>query len=155
MTEMTGAMTEDTLIVFGLVTLLGFFFWLVSSYRHRIQQQRIDFKSQVLARFESTEELSAFLQSESGRAFLGGGSGYISLTRVMIAVQLGVLLTAVGVGILCIAYVINQPGVFIPGILLGCGGIGFLLAASFTYWFAKHHGLLDEPARRNKEKFEP
>lgn len=152
---------DETIALLGLFTLLGWVFWLYTRARQKSLKDRVEFQTRVLSRFESSQELREFLQTRGGLVLLEAhqreGSSPVPLSRIMTAVQVGLFLCVLGIGLILVALLIGELEICIPGALLVMAGIGFFLSAAVTYWLSRRHGLLDSGGKpgRNNPQIEP
>jgi len=125
---------------------------IVEGYRRR-QQMRMaaEFHGKLLERIGSTQEFGEFLNTPGGARFLE------SLTieresgphvRILRAVQSGLVLLALGVGLFLFAGSRSLPepagdSVRLFGTVATCIGVGLLLSASASYGLSRRMGLID------------
>jgi hypothetical protein len=151
--------------VFGAVmfALFGFIKYIVEHRRwQRITKMNAEVHNKILDRFGSNEELLAYIDSPPGRRFLeatpiaqaaapvravGAPFG-----RMLLSVQVGVILLALGVGFLIIsgrAIEEVQPVLTSLAVLGFCLGVGAIASAGASYVLSRKLGLLpDEPPPR-------
>jgi hypothetical protein len=104
-----------------------------------------DLQTRILERFDSAQEFSHFLQTEGGRRFLAGLTderGWRPARRIMAAVQIGIVITALGLGLFVLANVVGNREVAWPGIMILFLGLGFLASAAASWLMSKKWGLL-------------
>lgn len=164
--------TEDVLDGIGALTVIGtvlaFFVWIVrTAVEHRrwlrLSKIQVDAHTKLLDRLTTHEDLLAYVQSSAGRRYLesapieldaGGRPSGSALTRVLWAVQAGVVLLAVGIGFSFVhAQVIPEsgPGFSIISTLCIALGVGFLASAAAAYAISLRHGLVKTEARATHE----
>ena len=109
--QFIGAFAVVAAIVFALFSFLKY----IVEYRrwHRTAKQNAEVHNKILDRFGSNEELLAYIDSPAGRRFLEATpiaqaapperSVGAPFGRILISVQLGILLVALGAGFLMIA----------------------------------------------------
>jgi hypothetical protein len=123
----------------------------------RIFRMQAETHSRLMEKFGSSEELLKYMDTEPGRRFLQAAPIPIefeqdrrlpaALARILAPLQLGVVLTLLGIGILSIRPTlsdISEP-LLIFGIVLLMPGIGLLLSAGFTWWMTARLGLMTPP----------
>jgi hypothetical protein len=149
------------LIPLGFFGMVGFIIWTVVSSRRRQEQTRLvaDFNTRLLDRIGSFKDFSDFLQTDGGAKFLENLSterGSIGPRRsILRAVQAGVVLVALGLGCLFLAWSLTAADprsheVFtILGVIVLSLGLGCLLAGGVSYRLIKTLGILDLPDRRD------
>ena len=125
---------------------------IVEGYRRR-QQMRMaaEFHGKLLERIDSTQEFGEFLNTPGGARFLE------SLTieresgphvRILRAVQSGLVLLALGVGLFLFAGSRSLPEragdtIRLFGTVATSIGVGLLLSASASYGLSRRMGLID------------
>ncbi len=146
--------------VFVAMTTLGLgVLWLVRQFiGHRrwlrVTRLQSDLNNRLLERLGSNEQLLAYLQSQPGQQLMAtpvvgeaaATSAVAPFSRILWAVQAGIVLTSAGLGLLVIrGYVVEEAGEMLMtlGVLAMSLGIGFALAALASYVLSKRLGLLD------------
>jgi len=113
-----------------------------------------DVHARLMDRFGSSEDLIRYMQSEPGRRFLEASPISVgidtpqrwpgTLSRVLGPLQLGIVLTLLGVGFLVIRNSlvdITEPRL-VFGIVALMPGLGFILSAGVTWWMSSRLGLI-------------
>jgi hypothetical protein len=144
----------DDLIPFGAFAMVSWIFYLVVDGLRRWHQQRTlgQFQAKLLDKIGTVNELGEFLGTDAGGRFLKGMTSEATSgpqARILRAVQSGVVLTALGIGLY--AY-----GWFTPTIphdainainavatILFALGVGFLASAGLSYRLSRHMGLIN------------
>ena len=151
--------------VFGAVmfALFGFIKYIVEHRRwQRITKMNAEVHNKILDRFGSNEELLAYIDSPPGRRFLEATpiapaapparSVGAPFGRMLVSVQVGVILLALGVGFLIIsgrAIEEVQPVLTSLAVLGFALGVGAIVSAGASYVLSRKLGLLpDEPPPR-------
>lgn len=144
-------------VVFVIIT--GVLLWLLRVLLEnrrwgRVFKVQTEIYNKLLDKFSTNEELLAYIRSESGKRFLDsaalpfetGAQPQISnpVARVLTPLQLGVVLTLVGGGLL---YLRNSiPDALTPLLIFGTlstmAGVGFVLSAVVAFALARHLGLM-------------
>ncbi len=143
----------------GLAPLLGFLglfalvAWIAyvaneSNRRSRRLKAVSEFQTRLLDRIGSAKEFGDILQSEGGVRLLES----LSLeepapthARIVRSTQVGVVLLALGVGLLLLHLAFpNDAGFVVTGALALSLGIGFLLSSLLAYRLSRSLGLLDQ-----------
>lgn len=152
------------LLVFILV--LSALLWMVRVFLenrrwNRVFQVQSGMQAKLLERFGSSEDLLAFLRTDEGRKALelppipvalehGIRSGS-PVGRVLLSMQVGILLTLAGVGLLRLRSSFAPPSaepLLVFGTLALMIGVGFILSAAVSYGLARHMNLLPQkPAK--------
>ena len=153
--QFLGAFAVVAAIVFALFSFLKY----VVEYRrwHRTAKQNAEVHNKILDRFGSNEELLAYIDSPAGRRFLEATpiaqaapperSVGAPFGRILISVQLGILLIALGAGFLLIAdRAIEEvrPVLTSLAVLGFCLGVGAIGSAGASYALSRKLGLLQE-----------
>lgn len=150
------------LIIFG--ALLGSFIWLVRSIVEqrrwlRVSRTQAEAHTKLLDRFASNDELLAYIQTPAGRRFLESGPlmtetepskgvGAAPLSRIIMSLQAGVVLTSLGIGFWIAQTRFPEDmgeGFFIIGTLATALGIGFAVSAGLAYLISSRFGLVAPP----------
>ncbi len=158
--QFIGAFGVVAAVVFALFSFLKY----IVEYRrwHRTAKQNAEVHNKILDRFGSNEELLAYIDSPAGRRFLEATpiaqaapperSVGAPFGRILISVQLGVLLFALGIGFWFVsgrAVEEVQPILWSLAILSSCLGIGAIGSAGASYALSRKLGLLqDRPEPR-------
>lgn len=149
--------------VFGAVVfaLFGLLKYIVEHRRwQRITKTNAEVHNKILDRFGSNEELLAYIDSPAGRRFLEATpiapaaaparSVGAPLGRILLSVQVGIILLALGVGFMVIsgrAIEEVQPVLTSLAVLGFCLGVGAIGSAAASFALSRKLGLLqDEPA---------
>jgi hypothetical protein len=127
----------------------------------RATKQQADVHNRLLERFGANDELLAYVQSPAGSQFLQGSAVVIDAapgatmaapySRILWAVQAGLVVGLAGIGILSIRnYMAPEVGpMFLTfGVLAAAIGLGFVLAAVASYVLSRRLGLIDRTADR-------
>jgi len=136
--------------------IFGWAVWViaVNIRRSRSSKQILELHSRLLDRFSGNQDLIAFLEGESGRRYFEALESDVRdpLSRVLNGIQLGVVLTLLGLALIVIRPVQADEvarnvlqTIGIPAIALG---LGFLISSAISYHLSKSWGLLDKNRRR-------
>lgn len=155
------------------VGILGAVLWLVRVFLEnrrwgRIFKMQSDVHTRLIERFGSSQELLTYMGTEAGKRFLEAAPIPVGMepdqrvpsavTRVLTPLQIGVVLTLLGIGLLSLK---NSLGVEMtaPMLLMGTvvlmPGIGFILSAGITWLLAARLGLMPDAAARMNPPFDP
>lgn len=155
-----GAFLVFVAVVVALFSLIRY----VVEYRRwaRISKVNAEVHNKILDRFGSNEELLAYIDSPAGRRFLEATpiaataapakSVGAPFGRILLSVQVGVILLALGLGFLVISWdAIEEVKPLLTSLaVLGfCLGIGSIVSGGASYVLSRKLGLLPEgqPAR--------
>jgi cyanate permease len=123
---------EDVLVPLAFFAAVVMIVWLANRRKQVQAQSLAEVRKQVLAKFESAQELAAFMDSKGGQQFLGvaehrsGGQ--------MRCLPAGLVTTMLGLAFLGLTIV--QKHFIIPAALLLAVGIGLLLSAAIAHKLA-------------------
>ena len=104
----------------------------VSRARIRRQQIQADLQAKLIDKFGSSQELVAFLQSQTGRDFVNGvqtGQMRSVRDRAANAVRVGIMFTAIGLAFLFLWPLTRTVGLAWPGIFLFLFGCAYFASA--------------------------
>jgi succinate dehydrogenase hydrophobic anchor subunit len=155
------SMFENLTIVAAISVVVYGIIWLVRTFlghRRWIRTTRLqaELNNRLLERMGSSEQLVAYLQSQAGRdltavpaeAAAAAPAIAAPFSRILWAVQAGIVLVSGGIGMLVIRRnVIEEAGeaLFTLGVLAIAIGVGFALAAAASYLLSRRLGLLEPP----------
>lgn len=141
-----------------LVIVLATLLWLTRSFLENRRWSRV-FKTQtevhthLIERFGSNAELLTYMNTESGRRFLEAAPIPIgfeqdrrvpaTLGRVLLPLQIGIVLTLLGTGLLLLRNSIREISspLLVLGVIVLMPGLGFILSAGVTWIIAARLGL--------------
>jgi len=141
-------MAPEIIIVPFIFSTFGFIVWvLVNGWQRRLQVRLLtDFNSRLLERIGSVKDFSEFLQTDGGAKFMdrvtAGGTPPDLRMAILRAVQTGIVLATLGIGLLVLAwkFTTSFPGdsqVFtVVGVIALSLGVGFLLSGGASYRLA-------------------
>lgn len=160
-------MAEDLLEGIGVFvimgSIIGFFAWLVRvvlDHRRWLRQSKtqVETHAKILDRLTSHDDLLAYIQSPAGQRFLESAPIEVdgrprptntSLSRVLLAVQAGIVLVALGAGFAVLQGRFGEAGrgfSMLSTLALALGA-GFLLSAAASYVISMRHGLIAVDAK--------
>jgi hypothetical protein len=139
-------MVQNAVILLGMLAFIGFVLGLVAAHVRAKIRHRTEVQKELIARFTSSQELAAFLNSEAGKLLLRGtkdDAGWKEPTQRPVAEQIGI---AIGWGVLVLAvglavYVVR--GLNLPSAVITAVGIALLFNALLRlawYVLAKKRG---------------
>ena len=147
--------------LFGLC-LLGSFLWLLHMFLEnrlwsRIFRLQTEVHSKLIDRFGNNQELLAYMGTEAGKRFLEAAPIPVdfnhdqqrvpnAVARVLTPLQIGVVLTLLGVGLLMLRYSVSDLAtpLLVFGIVVLMPGLGFIISAGITWYLAGRLGLMPE-----------
>lgn len=143
-------------VIFAMASLLWLVRLVLQNRRwNKIFKIQTDTYSKLLEKFSTStnEELLAYVRSDTGKRFLESASmpmvhepspqmGGI-WSRVLGSLQLGIVLTPVGIGLLSLRNRLEDPlPLLVFGTLALALGIGFIISAGFSFVLGKHLKML-------------
>ena len=153
--QFVGAFAVIAAVVFALFSFLKY----IVEYRrwHRTAKQHAEVHNKILDRFGSNEELLAYMDTPAGRRFLEATpiaqpapserSISAPFGRILISVQLGILLIALGAGFVLISDAAVEevrPMLTSLAVLGFCLGVGAIGSAGASYVLSRKLGLLQD-----------
>ncbi|HEX3569334.1 MAG TPA: hypothetical protein VHU44_00765 [Acidobacteriaceae bacterium] len=129
----------------------------------RVFRQQTEIHSKLIDRFATNQELLEYMNTESGRRFLEASPIPIDpdrsqalpggLARVMGPLQLGIVLTMLGLGLLIVEHSLHDyAGPFLlAGMVALMPGLGFIISAIVTWRLSAQLGLTPPPASENRQ----
>lgn len=144
------------IIIVGLATVL---FWILRTFsdnntRRKVLETRAGIHRDLVNRFGSGEELLAYVSSAAGREVFGPAPAEAPnpYKRILAAVQTGIVLVAVGSGLITLSQTgwygsDGRDGFAFLGILAFALGAGFLVSAFAAWKLSQRFGLVAAPAR--------
>jgi hypothetical protein len=153
--------SEGPFVVLGLwgfFTAVGWIIWVIATNVRMTKLGRAQAQMQagLLEKLGSSQELLAFVQTETGRRLLEAAPPVPEprrspTGRILTSVQAGIILTALGGAFFATsgAYFGTAASFQVLGFVGVCLGGGFLVSAAATYILSKSWGLLEEPAAKH------
>ena len=133
-------------ITLGQMALFGLVIWVVAGRMQERARWRMEMKARLLERFSSPAELREFLESEGGRRLMGSlSAGQTTAPRLLLAVQAGVVLTALGGGLV----ISGDRDLDTAGGAVVALGLGLLASALVSWVLARLWGLLPDTRGRD------
>jgi hypothetical protein len=146
----------EVIIVPALFSTIAFVVWVLvngSQRRHHLKLVT-DFNTRLIERIGSMKDFSEFLETSGGARFVDSLVVERSPTRpqdsILRAVQVGIVLLTLGVGLLVtsevVGFIDDEPLIIVGAIAMSLG-TGFLLSAIASYRLARSLGVLDRTER--------
>ena len=143
---------SDVVFFLSFFGMISWVVWVVLNGWQRRQHVKLvtDFNNRVLERLGSVKEFGEFLQSDGGDRLMQVLTAERAATgprdRILVAVQTGVVVVAVGVGLLSIGWRFtgreHESFMVITAIMLSLG-VGLMLSAGASFWVARTLGILE------------
>lgn len=140
-------------IPIAFIVLLGYITQVITEWRRQKERTRLltEFQTKLLDKMGSGAEFAAFFQSAGGERFLDT----LSLERaqpydrILRAVQSGVVLSCLALGLIYLGRVVPFDGIgfTIIGVIALSIGLGFLLSAGAAWTISRSAGLLEPQPR--------
>ncbi len=172
--EEPGPMTEfmRMLVPFlAFVVFVGALLWLIrvlvdNRRWGRIFKMQTEVHGRLIERFGSNDELLTYMGTDAGKRFLEAAPIPIdferdqrvpaALGRVLTPLQIGVVLTLLGVGLLFLRH--SLPDIAAPLLVFGTvvlmPGLGFIISAGITWVMAARLGLMPKTAAEPDDPIE-
>jgi hypothetical protein len=123
---------------------------------NRTFKQQSEVHSRLIDKFNSSQELAAYMQTEAGKRFLDASPVALGadvgmrmpnvVARVLTPLTVGIVLVLLGIGLVALRN--TEPDMNTPMLVLGTlalmPGLGFILSAGATWIVAKRLGMLPE-----------
>jgi hypothetical protein len=144
---------SQALIVLVFFGFVGFMVWLRHSSRLEKRRLQVEAQTRILDRIGTGEALTAFLQTEEGKALLRsneafGESGQSPRRHDGIRMSViglltgGVICIGIGAGFVVAAEISVDRDLFIPAGIVAGVGVGCIVAAIIHYALGKAWGML-------------
>jgi len=168
-------MSELTRQIIGATTgFLAFFsfaaivIWLTRAFLQnrrwsRVFKMQSEVHNRLIERFGTNEELLTYMGTDAGKRFLEAAPipvdfeqnqrVPVGLSRVLLPLQAGVVLTLLGIGLLWLRSSLPDiaAGLLVVGTIILMPGIGFILSAGITWLIAARFGLMQPSSPGNHE----
>jgi len=145
-----------------LLTIGGGLVWLIRTlidHRRwsRLSKIQNEVHNKLLDRFQSNQELLAYIETPAGRRFLESAPIQVEspraisapLGRILWSAQAGAVLTVLGIGLEIVASSAMEeiaPPLAAFGAVVIALGVGFIVSAALAYVLTRRFGLLNGPA---------
>ncbi len=145
--------------LFGLC-LLGSFLWLIhilleNRRWNRIFRLQTEVHSKMIDRLGNNQELLTYMGTEAGKRFLEAAPIPVdfkhdqqrmpgAVARVLTPLQIGVVLTLLGIGLLILRYSVSDLAtpLLVFGVVVLMPGLGFIISAGISWLLAGRLGLM-------------
>ena len=160
---------DDTATLLGFIAFFATLLWLIRILLENRRWTRLfrlqsEVHSKLIDRFASNQELLHYMETEPGKRFLEAAPIPVAferdqrlpggLTRVLAPLQIGIVLTLFGLGLLVLER--RLPDISGPLLVFGMvalmSGLGFIISAIVTWQISERLGLMlptGQPARRS------
>ncbi|HEU5022340.1 MAG TPA: hypothetical protein VFT60_10625 [Bryobacteraceae bacterium] len=162
--DMWNRFVENLAIFAGFAMAIGLLTWLIRTfidYRRwsRLSKVQAEVHTRLLDRFNTNEELMAYIATPAGARFLSSApialdsrSMSAPLGRILLSLQAGLVLAAAGVGLMLASQSVSEIEAAEPLHILGlisiALGVGFAVSAAASFMISRKLGLLEPPPRQ-------
>jgi len=127
----------------------------------RIFKLQTDVHGRLIERFGTSQEVLTYMATDAGKRFLEAtpiAVGFETqqpvpspVARVLTPLQIGVVMTLLGLGLLYLRHSIPDGGgaLLVVGTVVLMPGLGFIISAGITWVLARHLGLMPDRGGRN------
>ena len=157
----------QALILLVIFSFVGFMIWL--RHKDRFEQRRLQVEAQtrILDRIGPGEALTAFLQTEEGRALLKSHESpgeretpnrlrHDGIRMSIIGLLTGgVVCLGIALGFLVASHAIVEEDFLVPAAIVGGVGVGCMLAAVIHYALGRAWGILGSGGDRDRSRSRP
>jgi hypothetical protein len=139
----------DILVPGSLFFMIGWIVWVLFSSirRYKIAKFQADVQALLLQRFDSSQNLLAYVETPAGRQFVQGltTERITPYERILSSTQAAIIITAFGAALLILRSKLpfSDEAFTIFGTLGIALGIGFGVAAAASYFLSRSFGLFD------------
>jgi len=129
----------------------------------RIFKMQSDVHGKLIERFNSNQDLAAYMQTEAGRKFLEAAPIPVefeqrqrmpsAVARILTPLQAGIVMVLLGIGLLLLRHAgpdMDTPMLFFGTVVL-MPGIGFIISAGVSWFLAARLGLMPESAQNRPD----
>lgn len=142
--------------------VLGALLWLIhvlleNRRWNRIFKLQSDVHGKLIERFATSQEVLTYMSTEAGKRFLEATPIAVGferaqpvpspVARVLTPMQIGIVMMMLGIGLVSLRNSIPDAAapLLALGIVVLMPGLGFIISAGFTWWMARHFGLMQDP----------
>lgn len=142
--------------------VLGALLWLIhvlleNRRWNRIFKLQSDVHGKLIERFATSQEVLTYMSTEAGKRFLEATPIAVGferaqpvpspVARVLTPMQIGIVMMMLGIGLISLRNSIPEAAapLLALGIVVLMPGLGFIISAGFTWWMARHFGLMQDP----------
>src|SRR5579863_3004487 len=145
--------------------LLGALLWLTHVLLEnrrwgKIFKLQTDVHGKLIERFGTSQEVLTYMSTDAGKRFLEAAPIAVGferqapvpspVARVLTPLQIGVVMTLLGIGLLSLRHSVADGGgaLLVIGTVVLMPGLGFIISAGITWALARHLGLMPESGAR-------
>jgi hypothetical protein len=159
-------LVNDGIPFLVFLCLLGALLWvthvLLENRRwNRIFKLQTDVHGRLIERFGTSQEVLTYMATDAGKRFLEATPIAVGfersqavpspVARVLTPLQIGVVMTLLGIGLLSLRHSIPEGSAafLVIGMVVLMPGLGFIISAGITWVLARHLGLMPDSGERN------
>jgi hypothetical protein len=148
------------------VCILGALLWLTHVLLEnrrwgRIFKLQTDVHGKLIERFGTSQEVLTYMSTDAGKRFLEATPIAVGfepqqpvpspVARVLTPLQIGVVMTLLGIGLLSLRHSLSDGGgaFLVIGTVVLMPGLGFIISAGITWVLARHLGLMPDRGAQN------
>jgi hypothetical protein len=148
------------------VCILGALLWLTHVLLEnrrwgRIFKLQTDVHGKLIERFGTSQEVLTYMSTDAGKRFLEATPIAVGferqapvpspVARVLTPLQIGIVMTLLGVGLLSLRHNVAEGGgaLLVIGTVVLMPGLGFIISAGITWVLARHLGLMPDSGAKN------
>jgi hypothetical protein len=164
--EVDRELVNDGIPFLVFVCILGALLWLTHVLLEnrrwgRIFKLQTDVHGRLIERFGTSQEVLTYMGTDAGKRFLEATPIAVGfehqppvpspVARVLTPLQIGIVMTLLGIGLLSLRHSISDGGsaLLVIGTVVLMPGLGFIISAGITWVLARHLGLMPESGPRN------
>lgn len=146
--------------------ILGSLLWLIhvlleNRRWNRIFKLQTDVHGRLIERFGTSQEVLTYMGTDAGKRFLEATPIAVGferqqpvpspVARVLTPLQIGVVMTLLGAGLLSMRHSVSDGGnaLLVIGMVVLMPGLGFIISAGITWALARHLGLMPDSGGKN------
>jgi hypothetical protein len=159
-------LVNDGIPFLVFLCILGALLWLThvlleNRRWNRIFKLQTDVHGRLIERFGTSQEVLTYMGTDAGKRFLEATPIAVGfersqpvpspVARVLTPLQIGVVMTLLGVGLLSLRHSIpdGSAAFLVIGMVVLMPGLGFIISAGITWGLARHLGLMPDRGERN------
>jgi hypothetical protein len=159
-------LVHDGIPFLVFLCMLGALLWLThvlleNRRWNRIFKLQTDVHGRLIERFGTSQEVLTYMGTDAGKRFLEATPIAVGfersqpvpspVARVLTPLQIGIVMTLLGVGLLSLRHSIPDGGnaFLVIGMVVLMPGLGFIISAGITWGLARHLGLMPDSGVRN------
>ena len=128
---------------------------------NRIFKLQTDVHGKLIERFGTSQEVLTYMGTDAGKRFLEATPIAVGferrppvpspVARVLTPLQIGVVMTLLGIGLLSLRHSLADSGsaLLVIGTVVLMPGLGFMISAGITWMLARHLGLMPDRGAQN------